>query len=81
LLLGAQRDCDFFYGVVPVCAVFYSANDCEPAELIATFNPHNSPGATQLTLPRDQIECRNVHLDLYLRADRRAARREDKHAV
>jgi hypothetical protein len=81
LLLSAQPDCHFFHGVGPVSAAFYLAHYGEPAVLIATFNPHHSPGAAQLTLPRYQIERRNVHLDLHLRAYRRTARSEDKHSV
>jgi hypothetical protein len=81
LLLAAQSDRHFFYFyvVVPASAVFYSANDCETAELTATLNPHDSPGAAKLTPPRYQIERRNIQLDIHMRAYRRAARREDKH--
>jgi hypothetical protein len=68
LLLGAQRDSHFFYGVVPVPAVFDSANYRETAELTATFNPHDFSGVAKLTLPRYQIERGNVHLDLQWRA-------------
>ena len=69
----------FFFFVVVQMFTFHSTGYRESSELIASFNPDNSPGAAKLTLPRYQIESRNVQLDLNLHAYRRAARREDKH--
>ena len=66
-----------FFVVVQV--TFHSTGYRESSELITSFNPHNPAGAAKLTLPRYQIERRNVQLDLNLYAYRRAARREDKH--
>jgi hypothetical protein len=79
-LPGGQTGHHFLYVVLYVFA-FYSANYCEPAQLMTNFNPGNSPAAAKPTRARYQSERRDFQLDLDLHAYRRAFRGEDKHAA